>query len=68
VDSKAAGFTMYRETTETVVLKTDEEDGHGGQIILEPGTRLAVDVVGLRTFFFWLVSRPPSFSTTNLRL
>ncbi|KAJ7917203.1 cytochrome P450 [Mycena leptocephala] len=42
-----AGFTMYRETTETLVLKTDEEDGHGGQIILEPGTRLAVDVVGL---------------------
>ncbi|KAJ7773986.1 cytochrome P450 [Mycena metata] len=35
------------QTTETVVLKTDEEDGHGGQVILEPGTRVAVDVVGL---------------------
>ncbi|KAJ6507149.1 cytochrome P450 [Mycena vitilis] len=42
-----AVFMMLRDTTETVVLKTDEEDGHGGQIILEPGTRVAVDVVGL---------------------
>ncbi|KAJ7210978.1 cytochrome P450 [Mycena rebaudengoi] len=39
--------TLYRETTESVVLKTDEEDGHGGEITLEPGTRVAVDVVGL---------------------
>ncbi|KAJ7680799.1 cytochrome P450 [Mycena polygramma] len=42
-----AVFMMLRDTTETVVLKTDEEDGHDGQIILEPGTRVAVDVVGL---------------------
>ncbi|KAJ7121497.1 cytochrome P450 [Mycena epipterygia] len=42
-----AAFMMFRETTETVVVTTDEEDGHGGQIILEPGTRVAVDVVGL---------------------
>ncbi|KAJ7150251.1 cytochrome P450 [Mycena filopes] len=42
-----AGFLMIRDTTETVVLKTDEEDGHGGQIILEPGTRIMVDTVGL---------------------
>ncbi|KAJ7249522.1 cytochrome P450 [Mycena haematopus] len=46
-DKQAAGFMMIRETTETVVLKTDEEDGHGGQIILPPGTRVIVDVVGL---------------------
>ncbi|KAJ6473258.1 cytochrome P450 [Mycena sanguinolenta] len=42
-----AAFMMIRETTETVVLKTDEEDGHGGQIVLPPGTRATVDVVGL---------------------
>ncbi|KAJ7472656.1 cytochrome P450, partial [Mycena latifolia] len=42
-----ASFMMLRDTTETVVLKTDEEDGLGGQIILEPGTRVSVDVVGL---------------------
>ncbi|KAJ7489683.1 cytochrome P450 [Mycena galericulata] len=42
-----AGFLIFRETTETVVLRTDEEDGHGGHVVLEPGTRAAVDVVGL---------------------
>ncbi|KAJ6514759.1 cytochrome P450 [Mycena vulgaris] len=42
-----AAFMIFRETTETVVLKTDEEDGHEGQIILEPGTRVNIDVVGL---------------------
>ncbi|KAJ7152013.1 cytochrome P450 [Mycena filopes] len=42
-----AAFVIFRETTETVVLKTDEEDGHGGQVILEPGTRVGIDVVGL---------------------
>ncbi|KAJ7915447.1 cytochrome P450 [Mycena leptocephala] len=39
---------ITRDTTETVVLKTDEEDGHGGHIILEPGTRVIIDVVGLQ--------------------
>ncbi|KAJ7131741.1 cytochrome P450 [Mycena crocata] len=42
-----AAYVMIRDATETVVLKTDEEDGHGGQIVLEPGTRITVDVVGL---------------------
>ncbi|KAJ7138466.1 cytochrome P450 [Mycena crocata] len=42
-----AGFLTFRETTETVIVQTDEEDGHGGQIILPAGTRVAVDMVGL---------------------
>ncbi|KAJ7145784.1 cytochrome P450 [Mycena epipterygia] len=41
-----AAYVMARETTDTVILNT-EEDGHGGQIILEPGTQVIVDVVGL---------------------
>ncbi|KAF8135871.1 cytochrome P450, partial [Mycena galopus ATCC 62051] len=42
-----AGSAIHRDIAETVVLKTDEEDGHGGQIILEPGTKFNVDLVGL---------------------
>ncbi|KAJ7131733.1 cytochrome P450 [Mycena crocata] len=42
-----AAYVMIRDAAETVVLKTDEEDGHGGQIILDPGTRIVVDVVGI---------------------
>ncbi|KAJ7288676.1 cytochrome P450 [Mycena rebaudengoi] len=42
-----AAYVLFRQTTETVVLKTDEEDGHGGQLILEPDTMVAIDVVGL---------------------
>ncbi|KAJ7288730.1 cytochrome P450 [Mycena rebaudengoi] len=42
-----AAYVLFRQTTETVVLKTDEEDGHGGQLILEPDTMVVVDVVGL---------------------
>ncbi|KAJ7221875.1 cytochrome P450 [Mycena rebaudengoi] len=42
-----AGFMMIRETTESVILKTDENDGHGGYITLEPGTKVIVDVVGI---------------------
>ncbi|KAF8171164.1 cytochrome P450 [Mycena galopus ATCC 62051] len=38
--------SITRDTTETVVLNTNE-DGYGGQIILEPGTRVVVDLVGL---------------------
>ncbi|KAJ7152014.1 cytochrome P450 [Mycena filopes] len=42
-----AAHMLFRETTDTVVLKTDEEDGHGGQIILEPGSTVVIDMVGL---------------------
>jgi hypothetical protein len=42
------GYT--REVTETLILRTDEEDGHGGQIVLEPGTVFFIDLVGIRTF------------------
>lgn len=39
---------MLRETTEVVTIKTEEQDGHGGQLTVEPGTTLAVDMVALR--------------------
>ncbi|KAJ7753139.1 cytochrome P450 [Mycena olivaceomarginata] len=42
-----AASAVTRTITETIVLKTDEEDGHGGQIILEPGTMFFIDLVGL---------------------
>ncbi|KAF7359878.1 Cytochrome P450 [Mycena venus] len=44
---QAPATSISRDTTETVVLKTDE-DSHGGHIILEPGTRIIIDVVGLQ--------------------
>jgi len=40
-------LSITRDITETAVLKTDEEDGRGRQVILEPGTRFCVDLVGL---------------------
>ncbi|KAF7362745.1 Cytochrome P450 [Mycena venus] len=49
-DDEIAGNTYLMALSghaETVVLKTDEEDGHGGQIILEPGIKFNVDLVGL---------------------
>ncbi|KAJ7808164.1 cytochrome P450 [Mycena olivaceomarginata] len=46
-EPQAAASSINREVVESVVLKTDEEDGHGGQIILEPGTMFAVDLIGL---------------------
>ncbi|KAJ7898135.1 cytochrome P450 [Mycena leptocephala] len=42
-----AGPGINRYVTEPVALKTDKEDGHGGQIILEPGTRVFIDLIGL---------------------
>ncbi|KAJ7578342.1 cytochrome P450 [Mycena floridula] len=42
-----AAFMMIRETVETVTLRTDLQDGHGGQIVLDPGTRVIVDLVSL---------------------
>ncbi|KAJ7085560.1 cytochrome P450 [Mycena epipterygia] len=44
---EAAAPTMSRDTQHTVVLQTDAEDGHGGQLVLEPGVRVSVDLVGL---------------------
>ncbi|KAJ6609116.1 hypothetical protein B0H10DRAFT_1954858 [Mycena sp. CBHHK59/15] len=41
-------LSIGRDVAETVVLKTDEKYGHGGQIILKPGTKFTVDLVGLR--------------------
>ncbi|KAF7328370.1 Cytochrome P450 [Mycena venus] len=38
---------MVREATDTFVLQTDKADGHGGQVILEPGTRVTIDFVGI---------------------
>ncbi|KAJ7031686.1 cytochrome P450 [Mycena alexandri] len=42
-----AVMMIFRETTDIVTLKTDEEDGHGGQVTLGPGTWVAVDVPGI---------------------
>ncbi|KAJ7760008.1 cytochrome P450 [Mycena metata] len=42
-----AAPSMSRDTQHTVALQTDAEDGHGGQLVLEPGVRVAVDLVGL---------------------
>ncbi|KAJ7147264.1 cytochrome P450 [Mycena filopes] len=42
-----AAYVMIREAADDVVLTTDEEDGHGGQILIEAGTKVVVDVVGL---------------------
>ncbi|KAJ7041360.1 cytochrome P450 [Mycena alexandri] len=42
-----AAPSMSRDTQHTVVLQTDAEDGHGGQLVLEPGVRVSVDLVGL---------------------
>jgi hypothetical protein len=39
---------MLRETTEAITIKTDEQDGHGGQLLVEPGTTLVVDMIALR--------------------
>ncbi|KAJ7030519.1 cytochrome P450 [Mycena alexandri] len=44
---EAAAPSMSRDTQHTVVLQTDAEDGHGRQLVLEPGVRVAVDLVGL---------------------
>jgi hypothetical protein len=47
--SVAAAPWVTREVTETLILRTDEEDGHGGQITLEPGTAFFIDLIGIHT-------------------
>ncbi|KAF8174999.1 cytochrome P450 [Mycena galopus ATCC 62051] len=42
-----AASSVGRVITETLVVKTDQEDGHGGQIVLEPGTTFFIDLIGL---------------------
>lgn len=54
---------MIRETTESVILKTDENDGHGGYITLEPGTKVIVDVVGIRKAERFYNTRLLTFAT-----
>jgi hypothetical protein len=44
--SVAAAPWVTREVTETLILRTDEEDGHGQ--IREPGTAFFIDLVGIR--------------------
>ncbi|KAF7350012.1 Cytochrome P450 [Mycena venus] len=45
-----AATMMVREATDTFVLQMDKADGHGGQVILEPGTRVTIDFVGIRAW------------------
>lgn len=55
-EASAAGFMMIRDTTEDLVLTTTNKQGEEIPLPLSKGTRLVIDVVGMRKCI-------PKFST-----